>query len=81
MSQVQAQRSGTCGGNLTWELNDDYTVLTVRGTGEMDNYGSYYNTAPWHAYCEEIKEVIFSKKKKELTFFLLIYNSNWQNQK
>lgn len=60
MSQVRAQRSGTCGGNLTWELNDDYTVLTVRGTGEMDNYGSDYNTAPWHAYCEEIKEVILN---------------------
>ena len=42
-------RSGTCGENLTWEL-DDEGVLTISGTGAMDDYDSYYDMAPWHTY-------------------------------
>ena len=61
LTQVQAQRSGTCGDNLKYELNADYTVLTIRGTGEMDDYGSVYNSAPWHAYYETIKQVILNE--------------------
>ncbi len=34
---VKASMNGTCGPNLTWTLDDD-GVLTVRGTGEMDDY-------------------------------------------
>jgi len=39
--------SGTCGAegdNLTWEL-DDYGNMTIKGSGDMQNYESY---APWH---------------------------------
>ncbi|MCD8016651.1 MAG: leucine-rich repeat domain-containing protein [Oscillospiraceae bacterium] len=38
-----AETSGTCGDNLTWTLSDG--VLTISGTGEMENYTS--NDAPW----------------------------------
>ena len=49
--------SGLCGENTasgtkaTWELTTDdsnrYTVLTISGSGTMDNYNSSNNTAPW----------------------------------
>lgn len=32
--------SGTCGDNLTWELSED-GVLTISGTGEMDDWTSF----------------------------------------
>ena len=44
--------SGSCGSNLTWELDSDGT-LTISGTGEMD----FYNT-PWESNRSEIKKVI-----------------------
>ena len=44
--------SGSCGSNLTWELDSDGT-LTISGTGEMD----FYNT-PWELNRSEIKKVI-----------------------
>jgi len=59
-SQVYAQKSGTCGESLTWELNDDCTILTISGTGEMDDYSSY-TYAPWHAYYDEIKTVVLNE--------------------
>ncbi len=34
--------SGTCGDNLTWELNG--TTLTISGFGDMEDY---YSTGPW----------------------------------
>ena len=47
-------QTGTCGDNLTWTL-DDEGVLTISGTGKMDDYdstynsdmGSYVTTASW----------------------------------
>ena len=41
--------SGTCGENLTWTLSDD-GVLTISGTGDMTDYYSYSEKAPWHEY-------------------------------
>ena len=45
--------SGTCGSNLTWTLTDD-GVLTISGTGSMDDWGVVYDetneahpTTPW----------------------------------
>ena len=38
--------SGTCGENLTWTL-DDQGLLTVSGTGTMDNWGESDNVSPW----------------------------------
>lgn len=41
-------QSGTCGDNLTWEL-DDEGVLTISGTGAMDDYLLQYGVGitPW----------------------------------
>ena len=49
--------SGTCGENLTWELDDGGT-LTVEGSGEMEeNYPNWY---PWFDYRNQITAIIFS---------------------
>ena len=59
--------SGTCGAegdNLTWTLDND-GVLTISGTGEMDNWGwtedgETYNAAPWDTNSENIITVIIN---------------------
>ena len=50
--------SGTCGNNLTWEL-DDEGVLTISGAGKM-NYYYYSNPAPWDDDRKSVKSVVIS---------------------
>ncbi len=50
--------SGSCGTALTWKLNKDY-VLTISGTGVMDNYTA--GTAPWADYADSIQKIILSE--------------------
>lgn len=38
--------SGTCGADLTWEI-DSNSILTISGTGEMTDYGTADNFPPW----------------------------------
>ena len=45
--------SGTCGSNLTWELDTSTGELVINGTGAMSSY--YYS--PWYNYCSSIKSV------------------------
>ena len=49
---ANAEKSGTCGPNLKWHLNDN-GVLTISGKGEMYDY-SYYNRVPWDNYNKRI---------------------------
>ena len=49
-------QSGTCGDNLTWNLTDG--VLTIRGTGDMYNYGK--RETPWDDYRFSILSVIIT---------------------
>ena len=51
--------SGTCGDNLTWELDTDGT-LTVSGEGEMQDY-STANPAPWSQFSDDIFGVILEE--------------------
>lgn len=44
LSVSAAEYSGTCGSNLTWEIEDG--VLTISGTGKMTNYMTYFNSGP-----------------------------------
>ena len=58
-AQAEVIYSGTCGVDLTWSL-DDEGVLSIIGTGEMDDYSvsfysgpgyNYYKCdSPWSAY-------------------------------
>ena len=49
-----AEKSGTCGANLQWKLTDE-GVLTITGTGEMQDWNDY--SSPWYEN-ESVKQVI-----------------------
>ncbi|MGN0636091.1 MAG: leucine-rich repeat domain-containing protein, partial [Acutalibacteraceae bacterium] len=48
--------SGTCGKNLTWTLDTTTGILTITGTGEMEDY-SWDDSAPWYNYNNLIRKV------------------------
>ena len=48
---------GSCGENLTWELDDEGTLI-ISGTGEMYDYDINENPAPWYSEQEKIKKVL-----------------------
>ena len=48
--------SGSCGENLNFSLNLETGVLSITGTGAMDNYNSN-NSAPWYSKRSYIKTV------------------------
>lgn len=50
------ETSGKCGNNLTWSYNTETATLTISGTGDMYNYGSY-DAVPWYQYRSSIKNV------------------------
>ena len=54
-----AEANGTCGGNLSWTLSDT-GVLTVSGTGTMENYSELY-PAPWYSHRNEIRTIILEE--------------------
>lgn len=48
--------NGSCGNNLTWLLDTNRGLLTIKGNGTMSNY-SDASDAPWYLYNTYIKEV------------------------
>ena len=51
-----AVATGTCGDDLTWVLDDEYT-LTISGSGAMSDYS--VDEAPWYAsYQTSIKSIV-----------------------
>ena len=57
---VNAQTSGTCGDNATWEY--DNGTLTITGTGEITTYSTDMPTAyPWYAQAGNIQTVIIGE--------------------
>ena len=52
--------SGTCGENLTWELSCD-SVLTISGTGEMENYALGEDTVPWNSLKDNFTSLIINE--------------------
>ena len=50
--------SGTCGDNMTWELDSDGTLM-ISGTGEMWDF-STETKAPWENYRTSIKSVVIN---------------------
>ncbi len=60
VSAVESEiKSGTCGKNLTWELDRSTGVLTISGSGAMNSF-SYRNT-PWHDFTSEITSIVLPK--------------------
>ena len=64
VSAIYAQ-SGTCGNNLTWNLNAETGVLTISGTGAMAYYSSYTDV-PWYDYRSSIQSVIIRDGVKSI---------------
>ena len=64
--------NGSCGENLTWELNRQGT-LTISGTGEMDDWTIMDNLwtvrieAPWEDYREQIQELVIQDGVKSIS--------------
>ena len=54
-------QSGKCGANLTWEFDADTGTLTIAGNGDMYNYSSSSNKAPWAPISDLIKNVVIGE--------------------
>lgn len=84
MMTAGAETSGTCGNNLTWTLDDD-GLLTISGTGEMEDYinaedstlGRYVTTAPWGG---EVKAVVIEEGVTGIGYGLLWLQQPEQRQ-
>ena len=64
-AEGQIVDSGTCGDDLTWELDAEGT-LTIRGTGLMEKYDvalsdHTFEHAPWRPYSSEIRKIVVSE--------------------
>ena len=44
---ASADKSGTCGENLTWTYEEATKTLTISGSGKMNDYAYNYNSTPW----------------------------------
>ena len=49
-------KSGSCGENLTWHLDED-GILTISGTGAMQDY-TEQNKVPWYVRSEDVSELV-----------------------
>lgn len=59
VEQQSVLYSGACGENLTWTYNANTGVLTISGTGNMDDFGS--TNRPWEKHEREIKKVVINE--------------------
>ena len=54
--EENVQKSGFCGDELTWQLDED-GILNVYGEGTMFDYYMYDQVSPWYEYNSDIKEI------------------------
>ena len=59
-SAEEAETSGQCGANATWELDLETDTLTISGTGDMADYYDI-NDQPWYNYKDNITSVEIEK--------------------
>ena len=58
-SSYAITRSGSCGENLNWELDEDSGILNITGSGRMGDYTTY-GQVPWNSYKTRIKKVVIN---------------------
>ena len=56
-AQAETIATGTCGESVIWELSDQ-GVLTISGTGPMDNFSDYSNPVPWKEHMDAITALV-----------------------
>ena len=49
--------SGTCGTNVNWVLDTSSGILSITGTGAMEDYPSSNSNIPWYSYKSIIKTI------------------------
>ncbi len=59
LSAYAGSFSGKCGNNVSYTLNTDTGVLTITGTGDMNNYA--FQGTPWYSNIDYIKTVKISQ--------------------
>ena len=62
-----ADDSGSCGKDLTWEFTESDSTLTIRGTGQMSDYGK--TSIPWNAYSYKINKVILTEDLTRICYY------------
>jgi len=78
INKTMAQNpSGTCGANLTWELDLNDGTLTISGTGAMYDYNTSDNWVPWFNADDpedtKIKTIIINDGVTTLSDFAFYY--------
>ena len=63
---------GTCGDNLSWELNSEDSTLTIEGSGEMIVGNNYDTHAPWYEYYENIANVILPEGLTNVAYYAFV---------
>ena len=78
---IFAESSGTCGANLTWTLSDE-GVLTISGTGAMEDFFYYYGAmgaepaTPWKDNLSAIKSIVIESGVTSIGNFAFMGCSN-----
>lgn len=65
--------SGTCGENLTWEINPETGNLHIDGTGDMENYEDLYRPKWTYNGLPEIKSVTIGSEVETLGHFSFVF--------
>lgn len=70
--------SGTYGENISWTLDTQSGLLTLTGSGEIQDATSYYSSMPFHEYKDVIQEVVISDGITSIGDYIF---ANWKNSK
>ena len=65
--------------NLTWSINDEHTVLTIEGDGEMKKYGYYSNYVPWWDYRDSVTTLVLPEGITYISDYAFCYFSKLEN--
>ena len=66
---------GICGADLTWEIDDNGTLI-VSGTGEMFDYGFHEYRALWSRHADSIKNVVIEAGVTSIGECAFVYCEN-----
>ena len=66
--------TGTCGENLTYTFDTESGVLTISGSGEMNNYDGY-GSSPWYSF-QYIASVVISNGVTSIGDYAFYYCSS-----